>query len=104
MPSTLSGFKTRKLISPFLGNESKGLKQIQNNIISYQVGGFYSDLDSITIKDLTNLRNVIGTSSAPEPSPKHCAAGEFHFDKKHNLLFHALKRITETYKGKNMKI
>ena len=41
----------------------------------YQVGGFFSDLDSLTISDLTKLKNVIGQTNKPNQSP-HCAAGK----------------------------
>ena len=68
--------------------------------VVYKVGGLYSDLDSVTIKDLSNLKNVVGaTLQTATTTYHHIANGVFHFAKNHDLLLHYMERINQTYKG-----
>ena len=59
----------------------------------YKYGGFYSDLDVVTIKDMSGLHNVIGWCGYV------IASGEFHMEQQHPVLWKCMDRINKTYKG-----
>ena len=61
--------------------------------IIYKHGGFYSDLDAVTIKDLSSLKNTIGFEDWYTPS------GEFHFEKGHKVMKRSMVKISSNYKG-----
>ena len=61
--------------------------------IIYKHGGFYSDLDSITMKDLSSVRNTIGQEDWYTPS------GEFHFEQGHDVMKESMNLVSETYNG-----
>jgi len=66
----------------------------------YKAGGFYSDLDSVTMRDLSQYKNVIGATFKDKNSVSpHLANGEFHFQRKHRLLLHTMKLLAREYKG-----
>lgn len=61
----------------------------------YKHGGFYSDLDVVTIKDMSGLHNVIGWIGYV------IASGEFHMERHHPVLWKCMDTINRTYKGSN---
>ena len=63
--------------------------------VVYKYGGFYSDLDAVTIADLSKLRNTIGSEDWYTPS------GEFHFDKHHKVMKRSMAKIPSNYTGKD---
>ena len=68
----------------------------------FKYGGFYSDLDAVTIQELSKLKNVIGATKADSKvgTLSHLANGEFHFEKKHQLLWETMKMFKKVYTGK----
>ena len=68
----------------------------------YKAGGFYSDLDSVTIRDLRKHQNVIGaTYKDGNTTSPHLANGEFHFKRKHPLLLLTMQGLNTTYRGEH---
>ena len=64
----------------------------------YKVGGFYSDLDTLTLGDLSGLENVIGATSMRGAEP-HLANGAFHLRRHHPLLWRTMEDIVTRYRG-----
>lgn len=69
------------------------LSDLLRMAIIYKHGGFYSDLDSITMKDLSSVRNTIGQEDWYTPS------GEFHFEQGHDVMKESMNLVSETYNG-----
>jgi len=69
--------------------------------VIFKYGGFYSDMDAVTIRDLSNFRNVIGATkiNAKNDTLAHLANGEFHFEAKHQLLWQTMKMFKKVYTG-----
>ena len=68
----------------------------------YKAGGFYSDLDTVTIRDLSQLHNVIGaTYKDRNTTSPHLANGEFHFKRKHPLLLLTMQGLAQIYRGEH---
>ena len=65
----------------------------------FKVGGFYSDLDTMTLGDLSRLENVIG-STRMRGSGSHLANGAFHLDRRHPLLWRVMRGMVEVYTGR----
>ena len=61
----------------------------------YKYGGFYSDIDAVTIKDLSRFKNVFGALKA-----HHMPNGDFHLERHHPILQLAMERVIKTFKGK----
>jgi len=68
----------------------------------FKLGGFYSDLDSVTIRSLVHIKNSIGaTKINTDPATKHhLANGEFHFQKGHQLLWKTMEDFASKFHGK----
>ena len=64
----------------------------------YKYGGIYSDLDTITIKDMSYLRKFNGIGSLYKP--EDVQAGVLHFTKEHPFILRCLKRFAKEYNGK----
>ena len=62
--------------------------------VVHKYGGFYSDLDTITINTLRTMRNVFGAIG-----PNHLPNGNFHLDKHHPVLRAAMTKIMRLYNG-----
>ena len=95
----LEGFHTRESI-----RQSKfrhvHLSDALRLALIYKAGGFYSDLDTVTIRDLSQHRNVIGATFQDENTTiPHLANGEFHFKRKHPLLLLTMLGLNKTYRG-----
>eukprot|EP00092_Neocalanus_flemingeri_P102797 GFUD01131504.1.p1 GENE.GFUD01131504.1~~GFUD01131504.1.p1 ORF type:complete len:381 (-),score=72.29 GFUD01131504.1:121-1263(-) len=67
----------------------------------FKYGGFYSDLDAVTIHDLSKFKNVIGSTkiNSKVGTLSHLANGEFHFERKHQLLWETMKMFTKAFTG-----
>ena len=67
----------------------------------FKYGGFYSDLDAITIRDLSNFHNVIGATkiNARHDTFAHLNNGVFHFEAKHQILLQTMKMFTRVFTG-----
>ena len=65
----------------------------------YKVGGFYSDLDTLSLGDLSSLENVIGATNMRGKEP-HLANGAFHLHKHHPLLWRVMEEIVTSYSGR----
>ena len=95
----LQGFEKRK---SFLNSQFRDvhLSDSLRLALIYKTGGFYSDLDSVTIRDLSKYKNVIGaTFRDKNATSPHLANGEFHFKRSHRLLLHTMKLLDKVYKG-----
>ena len=66
----------------------------------FKVGGFYSDLDTLTLGDLSRLENVIGATRMLG-ADTHLANGAFHFRRHHPLLWRIMEDIVTTYRGRD---
>jgi len=69
----------------------------------FKYGGWYSDLDAVTIRDLSKFKNVIGVqriSGNAEDLPQ-LANGEFQFEKKHPVLWEAMTSGAKSFTGTN---
>ena len=66
----------------------------------YKVGGFYSDLDTLSLGDLSSLENVIGATNMRGKEP-HLANGAFHLHKHHPLLWRVMEEIVTSYSGRD---
>ena len=64
----------------------------------YKVGGFYSDLDSLSLGDLSSLENVIGATNMRVQEP-HLANGAFHLHRHHPLLWRVMEDMVTSYRG-----
>ena len=62
-------------------------------VLIYKHGGFYSDLDVVTIKDMSNLHYVIGWAGYV------VASGDFHMERNHPVLWKCMDIINRTYQG-----
>ena len=96
----LEGFHTRASI-----RESKfrqvHLSDALRLALIYKAGGFYSDLDTVTIRDLSGHQNVIGaTYKDGNTTLPHLANGDFHFKRKHPLLLFTMQGLAKIYRGK----
>ena len=92
--------------------------------IIYKNGGFYSDLDTVTIKDLSQFHNIIGQTNMKDTtldylsklehfstiigvdnlknmSAKHLQNAEFKFEKNHKLLWKTMEEIAKRYEGRH---
>lgn len=67
----------------------------------FKYGGFYSDMDAVTIHDLSTFKNVIGATkiNAKVDTSAHLANGEFQFEEKHQLLWETMKMFTKVFTG-----
>jgi len=68
----------------------------------YKYGGFYSDMDAVTIRDLSNFQNVIGatTKNAKPATHFHLANGEFQFKGNHQILWETMEAFSKEFTGK----
>ena len=64
----------------------------------YKVGGFYSDLDSLSLGDMSSLENVIGATNMRGQEP-HLANGAFHLHRHHPLLWRVMEDMVTSYRG-----
>ena len=64
--------------------------------VIYKYGGFYSDLDTVTIKDLSNFENVFASS---KEAGNILYSGNFHLHQHHPLLENLMKNVMKNYKG-----
>ena len=69
----------------------------------YKYGGFYSDMDAVTIRDLSKFQNVIGAAKINAMPATHfyLANGEFQFEGKHQILWQTMQAFTELFTGNN---
>ena len=67
----------------------------------FKYGGFYSDMDAVTIQDLSIFKNIIGATriNAKFGTLAHLANGEFQFEEKHPLLWETMKMFTKVFTG-----
>ena len=66
----------------------------------YKVGGFYSDLDSVTLNNLRYMKNVVGSTLKNSTTTfHHIPNGVFQFSKNHELLLHYMNNINSTFSG-----
>jgi lactosylceramide 4-alpha-galactosyltransferase len=65
--------------------------------LTYKYGGFYSDLDTITIRNLSPLRQY-SAFSLLNPNNHEIGTGFMHFTKEHEFLSFILKRFNLNYK------
>ena len=97
----LEGFHTRESV-----RESRfrhvHLSDALRLALIYKAGGFYSDLDTVTLRDLSRHQNVIGaTYKDGNTSSPHLANGEFHFKRKHPLLLLTMQGLAKVYRGEH---
>ena len=67
----------------------------------YKSGGFYSDLDSVTVKALSPLKNVIGSTTRDDTAAKHLANGVFQLSKHHPVLKKLMEKMVTVYTGRS---
>jgi len=67
----------------------------------YKFGGFYSDLDAVTIRSLRGYKNVVGstTKDAAATTRHHVANGELQFQPRHRLLLHNMVNFASVFLG-----
>jgi len=67
----------------------------------YKYGGFYIDLDTVTIRSLSQYKNIIGATkiNAKSETPAHLANGVFHFSAGHPLLWKTMEEFAKVYTG-----
>jgi len=67
----------------------------------FKYGGFYSDLDMVTIQDLSTFKNVIGGIRRNQQHGNlfHLASAVFQFEEKHLLLWETMEMFTKKYTG-----
>ena len=95
----LEGFEKRKSLidSQY---RSVHLSDSLRLALIYKAGGFYSDLDSVTLRDLSKLKNVIGATFKDKNTlSPHLANGEFHLQRNHRLLLHTMNLLARQYRG-----
>lgn len=66
-------------------------------LLVYRYGGFYFDMDTITLKDLEPLSKYNGFTATNEDPKIMVGSGFFHFYKNHPLLLQAVKNFSTYY-------
>ncbi|XP_047493089.1 lactosylceramide 4-alpha-galactosyltransferase-like [Penaeus chinensis] len=73
------------------------LSDLLRVLLTWRFGGFYSDTDTVCIKDLSPLENVLVTSTT---SRNHISNGVFHFYHHHEFLTMVMSTMIQMYHPK----
>ncbi|XP_042859246.1 lactosylceramide 4-alpha-galactosyltransferase-like [Penaeus japonicus] len=63
-------------------------------LLVWRYGGFYSDTDTVCLKSISPLKNVIVTSTGDR---NHIANGVFHFTNRHEFITFIMSTMTKMY-------
>ncbi|XP_037786377.1 lactosylceramide 4-alpha-galactosyltransferase-like [Penaeus monodon] len=74
------------------------LSDLLRVVLTWRFGGFYSDTDTVCIKDLSPLKNVVVTSHKRR---NHISNGVFHFKHHHEFLTMAMSTMIRMYNPKH---
>ena len=90
-------WKSGKIISTADYVRYAHLSDILRLMYVYKYGGFYSDLDAITLKSFKPLADYNGFCAGLDEPRIQFGNGFFHFTKNHSFLFEAINDVVVSY-------